>query len=174
MSGGVRSKKQERGEIVHSLRSSGSSWVDIAEALSECYHVNPRLAFRYAHGWSQERAAEEWNNRWPDELKAAKNFSNWESWPGPTGHAPSYGNLAKLAELYQCSVSDLLTDQPDFRHLDEADSSKPLVVKKKLILPAGRTLDPGPTGSTQEDADAWQALSPLLRTQENAHTPLAQ
>lgn len=149
--------------------------MDIAEALRACYHINPRLAFRYAHSWSQERAAEEWNTRWPDELKTFKNFSDWEAWPGPTGHAPSYSNLAKLAELYQCSVGDLLVDQPDFRHLDEAESSKPPVVKKKLILPAGRTLDAGPSGSTQEDAEAWEALSPLLLlTQENANASLVQ
>lgn len=75
MSGGVRSKKQERALLVRSLRSAGSSWVDVAEALRQSYQINPRLAFRYAHGWSQERAAEEWNKRWPDELKSFKNFS---------------------------------------------------------------------------------------------------
>jgi len=165
MSRGVRSKKQERAELVSSLCSSGSSWVDVAEALRECYHINPRLAFRSAHGWSQERAADEWNTRWPDELKSFKNFSHWESWPGPTGHAPSYGNLGKLAELYECAVSDLLADLPDFRHLDTS-GSKPLAVKKKLILPSERTLDPGPATSTQEDEGAREALSPLLMRQE--------
>jgi tetratricopeptide (TPR) repeat protein len=166
MTGEVRSKKQERGELVHSLRSGGSSWVDIAEALRECYHINPRLAFRYAHGWSQERAAEEWNTRWHDELKSFKNFSHWESWPGPTGHAPSYNNLGKLAELYQCAVSDLLADLPNFRHLDTA-GEKPILAKKRLIFPAERTLEPSLGGSTQEDTDAWEGLSPLLLTQEN-------
>src|SRR5918999_5687623 len=104
MSGGVRSQKQERAQLVRSLRSSGSSWVEVAEALSQSYQLNPRVAFRYAHGWSQDEAADEWNKRWPDELKTFKNFSHWESWPGPTGHAPTYGNLSKLAELYECSV----------------------------------------------------------------------
>lgn len=166
MTGGVRSQKQDREELVQSLRSSGSSWVDVAEALKTCYRINPRLAFRYAHGWSQDKAAEEWNKRWPDEQKSFKNFSNWESWPGSTGHAPSYNNLGKLAELYECAVSDLLADLPNFRHLDTA-GEKPIVAKKKLILTAGRTLEPGPAGSTQEDADAWEALSPLLLTQEH-------
>ncbi|MGH3941490.1 MAG: hypothetical protein ACRDTG_23250 [Pseudonocardiaceae bacterium] len=140
--------------------------MDVAEALRERYRINPRLAFRYAHGWSQERAAEEWNKRWPDELKTFKNFSNWESWPGPTGHAPTYKNLGKLAELYECSVSDLLTDQPNFRHLDTGDT-KPIAAKKQLILPAGRTLDSGLGGSTQEDTEEWESLSPLLLAKEN-------
>lgn len=175
MSGGVRSKKQDRAELVQSLRSSGSSWVDIAEALSQSYGINPRLAFRYAHGWSQDEAAEEWNKRWPDEIKSAKNFSHWESWPGPTGHAPTYGNLSKLAELYECAASDLLTDLPNFRHLDTAGArplAVPLAVKKRLILPSECTLDVGTAGSLQDDRDAWAALSPLLLTQEAA--PLVQ
>jgi DNA invertase Pin-like site-specific DNA recombinase len=54
MSGGVRSQKQERAQLVRALRSSGSSWVEVAEALRESYQINPRLAFRYAHGWSQD------------------------------------------------------------------------------------------------------------------------
>jgi hypothetical protein len=119
---------------------------------------------------SQDEAADEWNKRWPDELKTFKNFSHWESWPGPTGHAPSYHNLSKLAELYECSVSDLLVDLPNFRHLETAGSPKTLVSKKQLILPAARTLDPDTRGSTQDDVDreVWQALSPLLLTQEAA------
>ncbi|MGH3942359.1 MAG: hypothetical protein ACRDTG_27815 [Pseudonocardiaceae bacterium] len=126
------------------------------------------MAFRYAHGWSQTRAADEWNKTWPDEMKNFKNFSNWESWPGPTGHAPTYDNLSKLAELYKCSVSDLLADLPNFRHLDAAGAAKPDSNKKRLILPDGRILDPGAGGSTQGDPDAWEALSPLLLTQETA------
>jgi hypothetical protein len=59
--------------------------------------TNAWVAFRYAHGWSQRRAADEWNKRWPDELKTFKNFSHWESWPGSTGHAPIFDNLSKLA-----------------------------------------------------------------------------
>jgi hypothetical protein len=141
--------------------------MDVAEALRQSYQINPRLAFRYAHGWSQERAAEEWNKRWPDELKSFKNFSHWESWPGPTGHAPSYDNLGRLAELYECAVSDLLVDLPDFRHLDAA-GAKAIAVKKRLILPGGRTLDPGAGASTQEGKEAWEVLSPLLLTPENA------
>ena len=82
---------------MRSLRSSGSSWVEVAEALRQSFRVNAWVAFRYAHSWSQRRAADEWNKRWPDELKTFKNFSHWESWPGSTGHAPIFDNLSKLA-----------------------------------------------------------------------------
>ena len=113
-----RSLKQQRDQLVHALRAEGKSWVTVAEVLRQRYRVNARVAFRYAHGWSQRRAADEWNQRWPDELKSAKIFSYWEQWPGGTGHAPSFDNLSKLAELYECAVSDLLVDVADFRHLD--------------------------------------------------------
>jgi hypothetical protein len=78
--------------------------------------------FRYAHEWSQHQAAHEWNQRWPDKLKIFKSFSYWEQWPSRTGHAPTFDNLSKLAELYECAVSDLLIDLPNFRHRDSAIS----------------------------------------------------
>lgn len=113
-----RSQKQQRDELARSLRAEGKSWVDMATVLRQRYRVNARVALRYAHGWSQRRAANEWNRRWPDEPKTLKTFSYWELWPGSTGHAPSFDNLGKLAQLYECAVSDLLADLSDYRHLD--------------------------------------------------------
>jgi transcriptional regulator with XRE-family HTH domain len=118
------SRTQQRERLVRSLRASGASWVEVAAALQRRYRFNTRVALRYAHGWSQRRLADEWNRRWPDELKTFKIFSLWEQWPSSTGHAPSLGTLSKLAELYECAVSDLLSDLlsdlPNFRHLDTA------------------------------------------------------
>jgi hypothetical protein len=121
--GELRSRKQQR-EVVRSLRAVGKSWVEVAEALRQRYRFNARLALRYAHGWSQREAADEWNKRWPDELKTFKMFSYWEMWPSSTGHAPSFDNLSKLAELYECAVSDLLVDLPDFRDRDTTSSAQ--------------------------------------------------
>ncbi|MBV8542445.1 MAG: hypothetical protein JO063_02240 [Pseudonocardiales bacterium] len=118
--GEPRGQKQRREQLVHSLRAEGESRVGVAEALRRRYRFNARVALRYAHGWSQRQAADEWSRRWPDELKTFKSFSYWEQWPGRTGHVPSFDNLAKLAELYECAVSDLLADLPDFRHRDTA------------------------------------------------------
>lgn len=120
-----RSLKQERDHLVRSLRANGRSWVAIAEVLRQRYRVNVRVTLRYARGWSQRQAADEWNKRWPDELKTFKSFSYWEMWPSSTGHAPSLDNFGRLAELYQCAVSDLLTDLPDFRHLDTKTGTSP-------------------------------------------------
>ncbi|MBV9142342.1 MAG: hypothetical protein JO115_15760 [Pseudonocardiales bacterium] len=122
--GEPRSQKQRRELLVRSLRAEGKSRVAVAEVLRQRFRVNARVALRYAQGWSQRQAADEWNKRWPDELKTFKMFSCWEQWPSRTGNAPSFDNLAKLAELYECAVSDLLTDLPNFRHLDPAVSSQ--------------------------------------------------
>lgn len=84
------------------------------------YRVNARVALRLAHGWSQRDAAEQWNARWPAEPKTFKNFSYWENWPSSTGYAPSLEVLARLAELYECRLADLVADAPDFRSCDAA------------------------------------------------------
>jgi hypothetical protein len=145
---GARSKKQERAQLVRALRSSGSSWVEVAEALRQSYQLNPRVAFRYAHGWSQARAADEWNKRWPDGMKTFKDFSNWEPWPGRTGHAPTYDNLGKLVELYECSVSDLLVDLPNSVTWIRLTPLSLSSARNGRSCPMGGALDPGTGGST--------------------------
>jgi tetratricopeptide (TPR) repeat protein len=129
--GEPRSHKQQREQLVRSLRAKGKSRVEVAEALRQRYRFNARVAFRYAHEWSQRQAADEWNQRWPNELKTFKMFSYWEQWPSSTGHAPTFDNLSKLAELYECAVSDLLVDLPDFRHRDTSSSAQ----KTALAIP---------------------------------------
>lgn len=70
----------------------------------------------------------------------AKNISYWEQWPGVTGHQPSLPVLGRLAEIYECSVSDLLADFCDHRHKDACSA-----YRHKEVGPAvtGRT---GQTG----------------------------
>lgn len=181
----LRSKKQERNQLRCVLRAAGKSWVEVAEVLRQHYRLNARVAFRYAHGWSQRRAADEWNHRWPDELKTFKNFSYWELWPSSTGHAPSFDNLSKLAELYECAVSDLLVDLPDFRHLDTAVGPTSLNADEALaVLPSTRRLASDAELSVQDEQTRWGTLSPLVlahsaapllqRLQEVNFTELAQ
>src|SRR4051794_21968725 len=116
------SKRQERAEHAAEWRRRGWTWVAIATDFQRRYRMNPRLAFRAAHNWSQRDVAELWNVRWPEDLKVAKNISYWETWP-TTGHEPSLTTLARLAELYECGIGDLVADFPNYRHLDVPPST---------------------------------------------------
>src|SRR5262249_49725598 len=49
----------------------------------------------------------------------------WENWPSSTGYTPSLDVLGRLAQLYQCSVSDLVIDLHDYRHQDSAQALAP-------------------------------------------------
>jgi len=100
--------RQEQIELAGELREQGHSWTAISAALRSQYGVNARVAMRLAHGWGQADVAAEWNRRWPNEPKTFKNISYWENWPSRTGYAPSLTVLDRLAQLYECDVTDLL------------------------------------------------------------------
>ncbi len=114
VSGKPRSVRQAQAQHAAQLRAEGRTWAEIGVAFQVAYRVNPRVALRQAHGWSQPQAAEEWTSIWPDDPKTFKNFSYWEQWPGKTGHAPSLETLDRLARLYQCRITDLLSDCRDY------------------------------------------------------------
>ena len=110
----VRSLKQEQHNLGAAMRAKGETWAAIAEEFRRRYRCSARVAFRLAHGWSQREVADIWNIRWPDEPRTHKNISYWELWPSETGHSPSLETLDRLAEIYECSPSDLLADRPSF------------------------------------------------------------
>ncbi len=122
--------------------------------------------FRYAHGWSQRQVADEWNRRWPDEPKTFKTFSYWELWPSNTGHAPSFDSLSRLAQLYECSVSDLLEDLPDFRHLDTTNATQrnELAARRHAALPMRRFADNMNRREALMVIGAGGVLGPFART----------
>lgn len=114
VSGKPRSVRQAQALHATQLRDEGRTWAEIGVIFQSAYRVNPRVALRQAHGWSQPQAAQRWTELWPDDPKTFKNFSYWEQWPGQTGHAPSLETLDRLARLYQCKVTDLLGDCQDY------------------------------------------------------------
>lgn len=110
--------RAEQVTLASELRADGKTWVEIAEVLRGRYRVNARAALRLARGWSQKRAADEWCERWPDDPVTSKHLSWWECWP-VSGHAPSLMTLGRLAELYECDLTDLVADVSRYRRLDD-------------------------------------------------------
>jgi hypothetical protein len=75
-------------------------------------------------------------------------LSYWEQWPNRTGYAPSLEVLSRLAELYSCHISDLLSDGPAFNHLDPAYKHRTELEK----LPRAMAVATDETNATESDA----------------------
>jgi hypothetical protein len=117
-----RSRRARLAALSEALRAQGQTWTQIAQRIARDEHVNMRIALRLAHGLSQCAVAAQWNDRFPSREGTAgitdKVISYWESWP-ESGYEPSLKSLRRLAQIYQCSVGDLI-DDGDFSHLDDA------------------------------------------------------
>lgn len=129
----------------------------MAQEFRQRYGVNARVALRLAHGWSQRQAADLWNGRWPAEPKTFKNFSYWENWPSRTGYAPSLDVLGRLAELYECSIGDLLVDYADFRHRDPTRGMRAQLDRLPAILHDAAPADEPATADSAPNLDALAA-----------------
>jgi hypothetical protein len=149
-------RRQEHRELARSLRADGRAWPEIAAALRERYGLPARVAMRVAHDWSQADAATAWNARWPDDPKSFKNISYWETWPSPTGHAPSLAVLDRLAQVYECDVADLVAGWGEHRAARPAG-------RDEQVSPAWRVRHLGLPELTRAVADWAQRLPEAQR-----------
>jgi transcriptional regulator with XRE-family HTH domain len=107
----TRSVRAEQADLSQVMRGSGCSWRQVADEFSRRWGLTYLQAFRLAHGWSQEEAAKHYNSTWsPERPLSGKHISYWEMWPSKSGKEPSLRRLSQLAEVYECTVSDLLRD----------------------------------------------------------------
>ncbi|GGL88536.1 hypothetical protein GCM10012279_02760 [Micromonospora yangpuensis] len=97
-------------------------------AIAARFNVNSRIAYRYAHGLTQQQVADRWNELWPvadgGALVTHKNVSYWEAWPTASGRRPSLESLNRLARIYRCAASDLV-DGEDHTERQSTPSSTP-------------------------------------------------
>jgi tetratricopeptide (TPR) repeat protein/transcriptional regulator with XRE-family HTH domain len=122
----------------------------LAQLIRSRYHVSSRVAYRLAHGLTQQQVADRWNELWPsaDGQTAVthKHISYWETWPLPTGRAPSVETLNRLARIYRTSAADLL---------DGEDHSEP----DTTLVPTPRPAPAAPATLTAVRAEPADVLS---------------
>lgn len=85
-----------------------------------------------------------------------------EKWPSDSGHVPSFETLTRLAELYECAVSDLVNDLPDHREFfQETDR------------PQGRSL-PRPTDQPIYEATTRARAATMPKSNPEPNRPFWQ
>lgn len=145
------------------MRGNGCSWRQVADEFVRQWGLTYLQAFRLAHSWSQEEAANHYNSRWcPDRPLSGKHISYWELWPSKSGKEPSLRRLSQLAEVYECTVSDLLSDlgsKKERRALTGPDDLDPRTgdggrdVDHLLPLAAQSSTDAGTQTQQTDDSD---------------------
>jgi tetratricopeptide (TPR) repeat protein len=149
-----RSLKSQVAQLSRNMREDGQTWRDIARVIGDRYRVAPMVAFRLAHGWSQTEVADRYNEAWPSEHpKTGNQISYWENWrldapSGSTGRMPSYRELDRLAQLYECAVADLL-DAPDYG--DRDPNARPVAVTPQAA--SGHNESAGSSDPMLEEGD---------------------
>ncbi|MFF8357363.1 XRE family transcriptional regulator [Streptomyces chartreusis] len=117
--------KPERDALRHDMEAAGCTIADIAVEMRARFRIRPREAWRHAHGWTLQEAADRITqaaNQRPRESVAADAslVGKWEKWPGPSSRRPSLSVLAATAAAFSCNIADLL-DLDDRQALPEAD-----------------------------------------------------
>ncbi|MFD7134360.1 XRE family transcriptional regulator [Streptomyces sp. NPDC059894] len=117
--------KHDRNALRHRMTTVGCSTVDIVVEMRSRYRMRPREAWRQAHGWTLQDAADritQASDRLPGEAVAADAslVGKWEKWPGPSSRRPSTAVLLAMASAYACTPADLL-DLDDRQALPERD-----------------------------------------------------
>lgn len=113
--------KADRDALRHEMLAAGCSAAEVAVEMRGRWHMRPREAWRHAHGWTLQEVADRINEAPGGALAAdASLVSKWEKWPGPSSRRPSLPVLVALAEVYTCTVEDIL-DIDDRRALPDSD-----------------------------------------------------
>lgn len=126
-----RSRRAEVAAIRDDLTNKGVPLRQLAAVLRSRFRISSRVAYRLAHGLTQQQVATRWNDLWPagpdETVITHKHVSYWEAWPASTGREPSTLVLNRLARIYQCSAGELLDGEDHSPPVDGAPPSAELV-----------------------------------------------
>lgn len=157
--------KADRDALRAEMAASGASTATIAIEMRSRWGMRPREAWRLAHGWSLQEVADRLNTAAESNRAAAitdaSQLGKWEKWPAPASRRPSLAILALLAEVYGCTVADLL-DLEDYRNLPEPD----LRVLRQAATPAAAPQPPVAAAVPQPEPDGARLV--LASAQESA------
>jgi tetratricopeptide (TPR) repeat protein len=168
-----RSRRAELADLRAELRTKGTPVRHLAHLIRSRYNVNSRIAYRYAHGLTQQQVADIWNDHWPSADGATaithKHISYWEAWPGPSGRAPGPEVLNRLARIYRTSAAELL-DGEDYT---EADARFPKLAAAGTVVARYTALAEPSDVLTRVDAFVAQSGTSLV-TRESAYHQLVK
>ncbi|MCH6161680.1 hypothetical protein [Streptomyces marispadix] len=118
---GKPGSKPQRERLRRELQADGCGTRQIVDEMVRRWHFRPRLAWRFAHGLTQDEAAERCNALIGSEGAplTGKRISEYELWP-MGGSRPSPRILALLGRVYAVRPLEL-TDHLDRKHLAAAD-----------------------------------------------------
>lgn len=118
----ARSTRAARERLRDELRAAGCTVAQVAAEMRRRLQVRPRVAWRYALGWTQEKLALEFRVASPGIPIATSRVSEWENWPHGSGARPTLEVLGALAMTFGngCRVHDLV-DEVDLDHLSPAE-----------------------------------------------------
>jgi hypothetical protein len=163
-----RSRRAEISSLRAELSDKGAPVRQTASLIRARYNVNSRVAYRHAHGLTQQQVADRWNDLWPSRDGESpithKHVSYWEAWPATTGRAPSAEALNRLARIYRCNAADLL-DGDDYSEPGSALVAISLQQSPAVLMGDIVTAEPS---DVLTRVDAFIASSGLLLTAQES------
>ena len=158
------SGKAERDEIRGRMLGLGCSIEQMAIEMGRRFNARPRLAWRYALGWTQVQLAHRYNELNPKASIGAERVSECENWPLSRSR-PSLKYLVGLALTFGHGCTAIkLTDLEDLSAMPNAD--------RLLLLRAIAGVDPIAMEQTRETPHLLRPIVGLPITRRE-NDPLA-
>lgn len=133
MAGKGRDGEKDRDQLRSQMLADRKTYDQIATAMVEEFQDRRRVAWRNAHGWTQEHVADQFNCFVgdPNRSMTGQRISDFERWPLTEGRKPVPETLAILAELYGTNLLELVDDH-DLQNMTLKEQAALAALKKQL------------------------------------------